>query len=316
MVQRLTTTETALLETIARQPPTSPIAAPWLPRQKIGDAYEIKDYTMLRVEPPSGSALGEHSFGVASAKTETKRPIISYRYTYGVNKTDLAIAKRNNYDIVAQNLAMMRTAMEIKVLKLFFQGSTGNDLPDISGAFDVGEDVDAALDDNYWATATEPVAHAAAGYADLVANRYYPPYTWILSRNLEAGLYALNNAANPRTHLEIIQAGYVKGGVYFYENGTGAAAAGGYLDYPMPAATNDIGVWMMFAPTNGVGEQNFYLAEVSNGIEVRVGDSLDENNNYQYFMEWRGTPVFRNATTGTAGSAEYIVFEPDVDDAT
>jgi hypothetical protein len=43
-----------------------------------------------------------------------------------------------------------------------------------------------------------------------------------------------------------------------------------------------------------------------------VGDTLDENNNYTYNMEWRGTPVFRNATT-SAGSAEYIVFEPDVD---
>jgi hypothetical protein len=313
MVQRLTTAETSLLETIARQPPAAPVAAPWLPRQNVGDAYKIKDYTMLRVEPPVGSPLGEHSFGVASAKTETERPIISYRYTYGINKTDLRIASRNNYDIVAQNLAMMRTAMETKILKLVFQGTTGSELPDISGMLDVGEDVNAGLDDNYWATATEPVAHSIAGFDDLQANNYFPPFTWILSRNLESGLYALNNAANPRTHLEIVQGGYVKGGVYFYANGTGAYGAGGYSDYPLPAASADDGVWIMFAPRNGAGEPNFYLAEVTNGIEVRVGDSLDENNNYQYFMEWRGTPVFRNATTASAGSAEYIVFEPDVD---
>ncbi|GAG02632.1 unnamed protein product, partial [marine sediment metagenome] len=35
-------------------------------------------------------------------------------------------------------------------------------------------------------------------------------------------------------------------------------------------------------------------------------------NHYEVFMEWRGTPVFRGATVDTAGSAEYIVFEPDV----
>jgi hypothetical protein len=69
----------------------------------------------------------------------------------------------------------------------------------------------------------------------------------------------------------------------------------------------------MFAPRNGAGELNFYLAEVSNGIETSVRDFVDENNNYTYDMEWRGTIVFRGATTGSASSAPYIVGEPDVD---
>ena len=69
----------------------------------------------------------------------------------------------------------------------------------------------------------------------------------------------------------------------------------------------------MFAPRNGDGEANFYLAQTTNGIETTVPDRTDENGYYTISMEWRGTPVFRNATTGTAGSAEYIVFEPDVD---
>jgi len=310
---RLTTRERDLLETIARQPASAPLAAPWLPRRAIPDTYVLKDYTMMRVEPPTGTPLGEMSYGVSSAKNETERPIISFRYTYTINKTDLRIAQRNNYDIVGQNIAMLRSAMEHNILKLVFQGTTGEDLPDISGMLDVGEDVDAALDDNYWATATEPVAHAAAGYDDLIANNFYPPYTWILSWNLRSSLMGLNNAANPRTHEEIVKAGYVTGGMHFYQNGTSAYGAGGYTIYPLPAATQDDGNWIMFAPTNGAGEQNFYLAEVTNGIELRVADVLDENNNYVYFMEWRGGPVFRGATTASAGSAPYIVFEPDVD---
>lgn len=310
---RLTTAEKDLLETVARQPAEAPLAAPWLPRRKVEDAYRILDYTMQRVEPPVGSPLGETSSGVASSRSETNRPLISFRMTYSINKTDMRVARRSGYSPVQENLTMMRSAMEHSILKLVFQGTTGDDLPDISGMFDVGEDTDAALDDNYWATATEPVAHAQAGYDDLIANFYYPPFTWILSWNLMSGLQALNNAANPRTHGEIIRAGYVTGGVYAYRNGTSAYGAGGYTIYPLQAAANDDGVWAMFAPKNGAGEDNFYLAEVTNGIEVRVADTTDENNRYVYEMEWRGTPVFRGATTGSAGSAPYIVFEPDVD---
>jgi len=309
----LTSRETALVEAQARRPASSPLDMSWIPTKQIADAYTIKDYVMKRVEPPSGSKLGEHAFGVSSAKSETERPLISLRYQYSVNKTDLRIASRNNYDIIGQNVAMMRSAMEHSILKLFFQGTTGTDLPDISGAFDVGEDVDATLDAVYWATATSPVTHAAAGFGDLQANNYFPPYSMVLSRNLEASMKGLNNAANPRTHEELIRAGYVTGGIYYYQNGTSAYGTGGYTIYPLQAAANDDGVWMMFAPTNGSGEANFYLAQVTNGIETTVPNTLDENNYYTIDMEWRGTPVFRGATTGSAGSAPYIVFEPDVD---
>ena len=126
-------------------------------------------------------------------------------------------------------------------------------------------------------------------------------------------MYGLNNAANPRTHEEIIRAGYVSGGIYYFPNGTSAYGSGGYTLYPLPPATADDGVWLMFAPTNGAGEANFYLAQVTNGIETTVPDTLDENNQYTIGMEWRGTVVFRGATTGSAASAPYIVYEPDVD---
>jgi hypothetical protein len=313
---RLTSNEVSLLETIAQHPPSEPVAIPWMPTQQIQDAYNIKDYQMMRVEPPRGSPLGEHAHGVSSSKEEFTRDIISYRYTYSINKTDLRIASRNSYDIVGQNIAMMRQAMEESILTLIFQGTgalTTTDLPDIYGMFDLGEDVDAGLDGTAWDTATSPLTHCKAGFSDLIANNYFPPYTWILSRNLQVGNLALNNAAEPDSHEDIAKRTYLQGGgVHYYRNGTPAYGAGGYTIYPLQAAAADDGVWCMFSNNNGRGGNNFYLAQVTNGIELRVGDTLDENNNYTYNMEWRGTPVFRNATT-SAGSAEYIVFEPDVD---
>lgn len=317
---RLTSREVALIETQAKRPASAPLDMSWLPTQQIEDAYNIKDYVMQRVEPPRGSPLGEHSHGVSSAKIQTERDIITFRFEYSLNKTDFRIAGRNGYDIIGQNTAMMRSAMEHSILTLVLQGSgalTSTDLPDISGMLDVGEDVNAALDGEAWATATKPIVHAKAGFDDLKENNYFQvegaPFEWILSHNLESGLLDLNNAANPRSHGEIINNTFIKGGTYFYQNGTSAYGTGGYKIYPLPPASNDDGLWIAFSNSNGTGEGNFYLAQVTNGIETTVPNVLDENNRYKVEMEWRGTPVFRNATTGSAGSAEYIVFEPDVD---
>ena len=314
---RLTSREVSLIEAQAIRPPQGNLDMSWIPVKQIEDCYDIKDYTMQRVEPPRMSPLGEHSHGVSSAKIETERPVGTFRFSYTVNKTDLKIAKRNGYDIIGQNIDMMRSAMMHSILALFFQGSgaiTTTDLPDISGAFDVGEDTDAGLTaGNKWDTATSPVDHAAAGFGDMRTNKYYGDITWVLSQNLEPGMLALYNAANPRTHKEIVEVGYVKGPILYYPNGASAYGTGGYTINPLPAATATDGCWAMFCPTNGAGEANYYLAQVTNGIETTVPDKLDENNNLTIDMEWRGTPVFRNATTASAGSAEYIIFEPDVD---
>jgi len=316
MVQILTTREVDLIDNQARKPATQPLDFSWIPFVQVQDAYTYKDYTMQRVEPPRGSPLGEHFHGVSSGKTETERPFITFRYEWSINKTDLRIASQNGYDIIGKNTMMMRSGVEHSIMALILQGTgatTTTDLPDISGMLDVGEDVDAALDDDTWSTATKPVFHASTGFDDLVANNYFGPYGWILSRNLESGLYALNNAANPRTHLEIIRSGYVTGPITFFSNGASAYGSGGYTIHPLPAATADDGVWIMYAPNNGDGERNFFVAQVSKGIETTVPDRLDDNNRYSISMEWRGTPVFRGATTGSAASAPYIVYEPDVD---
>ena len=320
MVQQLMSREVELIDNQARRPAEQPLDFSFIPKVKIPETLVIKDYTMLRVEPPRGSPMGEHAHGVSSGKTETERPIITYRYTYTLNKTEFRMAAKNGYDIIGKNSMMMRSAMEHNIMALILQGTgatTTTDLPDISGMLDVGEDVDAGLTAGHkWATATKPVVHIKAGFDDLQTNLYYGPFSLILSRNLESSMYDLNNAANPRTHEEIIRNGFVKGGIYYFSNGASAYGAGGYTINPLPAATTTDGVWIMFAPKNGDGEDNFYLAEVSNGIETTVPGELDENNNYTISMEWRGGPVFRNATTATAGSAEYIVYEPDVDLAT
>lgn len=317
MVQQLLAREVDLIETQANRPAVSPLDFGFIPTKQLQEAYVVKDYVMHRVEPPRMSPLGDHHHGVSSGKTETERNIGTFKYTYTIGKVDLRIAQRNGYDIIGQNTAMMRSAMEHSIMALILQGSgaiTSTDLPDIPGMLDVGEDVDAALTAGAkWDTATKPIVHAAAGFSDLVQNNYFGDFWWILSRNLEAGAIALNNAANPRTHEEIIKASYARGNWYYMANGASAYATGGYTINPLPAASTTDGVWIMGTNSNGAGDLNYYLGQVSNGIVTTVPDTMDDNDNLTISMEWRGTPVFRGATLASAGSAPYIVFEPDVD---
>lgn len=315
MVVRLTTAETQLIESQPGFYAELPLDMGFLPTVQIPDTLEYTDYIMRRVERPAGSVMGEHSWGVATSKTPYTRPILSYRYTYQLSKTELSMAARAGYDIIGKNVQVMRSQMQRTVAQLFFQGTKAADRVIVLGAFTLGEDTDATLDAIYWDTATKPIVHVAAGFSDLITNLYARPYSMVMSSNLEAGMLALNNAANPRSHEEIALNSYLKGGqVYYMPNGDDAVGAGGPTIYPLQAAGSDEGVWMMFAPRNSIGELNFWLAQVTNGIEVSVPSALDENKMFTVDVEWRGTPVFRGADS--AGEALYIVYEPDVDLAT
>jgi hypothetical protein len=253
-----------------------------------------------------GTKLGEASFGVAVGKTEHERDLMSYRYTYSFNKTDMRIAQRNGYELIRQALRVGYKQMSMMIARLLFQGSTGNmERVDIKGMLDVGEDVDAGLTaGNKWNTVTEPRAHCLAGHDDLVANSYYGPYIWILSANLRAGLLA-PEAAGEKNHIDTCMPYLGPGGKIIYAtNGTSTFNT----IYPLPAASTTDGVWIMAE----VGVDNFFMAQVTNGIETTPLEFDSDTNSYKTHLEWRGVPVFRNSD-GSASSATYIVYEPDVD---
>lgn len=274
----------------------------------------LKDYELTRPDMPLGTKYGEASMGVSVGRVETERPIMSYRSHVNFSRTEMAIAQRNGYAMVTEAIQEVIAQTELMVAQLFFQGSTPDrDRVNISGAFDVGEDTDATLDGETWNTATKPVVHIGAGFSDMIANYYAPPFTLVLSWNLAYGMGALNNAANPRTHEEIIRAAYGIERIVYGHNpaasATHAYGSGGMRIYPLPPPAADDGVWALFK----VSPENFYIAQVTNGIEVSEMQFDPATNMYTTYVEWRGTPVFRGATTGTAGTAEYIIFEPDVD---
>lgn len=304
---RLITHETQLLMQDPRLWANLPVNLDWLPYKQIPDAYTLKDYELRPIEPPAGSRIGEHAWGVQTAKAETERDIISFRYQFGFNKTDMRIAARNNYALLRENLRVGTVTMNKWIASLLFQGSHARDRVNISGMLDVGEDIAGAA--GAWDTVTVPLQHVAEGFGDLLANHYAPPYLMILSWNLAPGFAALNNAAGNASERELAERLYQTTVATFAHNGTSAATATvGWQIYPLPPATGDDGVFLMFQNS----PENFYMGQVSNGIEISPLIFNPRQNMYEVFMEWRGTPVFRGATVDTAGSAEYIVFEPDV----
>ena len=243
---RLTSNETALILNQSRAGAQLPIDMSWIPTKQIPDALSMKDYELTRPDMPIGTKYGEASMGVSVGRVETERNIMSYRSHVMFSKTDMAIAQRNGYAMVSEAIAEVIKQTGLMVAQLFFQGSTPDrDRVNISGAFDVGEDVDATLDGETWNTATKPVAHIGAGFSDLIANYYAPPYTLVASWNLAYGMGALNNAANPRTHEEIVRAAYGIERIVYGHNpaasATHAYGSGGMRIYPLPPPAADDG---------------------------------------------------------------------------
>ena len=318
---RYTSTDSTLFLNKSRVFANLPADLTWVPVKQLPDAKVIKDYELTKVGIPIGSVIGEAALGVMTSRLETERNVLSLRYEFTFNKTELAIAQRNGYSLVNDALNVGAIQMNKKIAQLLFQGTyIPNDRVNISGMLDVGTDVTTSgwdLSVQYWSTATKPVFHCAAGFRDLITAHYAPPYHWILSYSLLPGLAALNNAANPKSHREICRDGYQIEGFHFYHadtvSNTGEKpGTGGPEIYPLPLTGGQDGVWLMCQ----VSPENFFMGQMTNGIEISELTFDRKTNSYSVFMEWRGAPVFRGATVDTAGTAEYILWEDRVDLAT
>jgi len=296
-VYRLSSEQVKAILTDPRMYAELPVDLSWVPVQQIPDAMTHVDYELKRFEGPAGSVLGEYAVGVATTMEETTRNILSLRYRLDFNKHELAMSTRASIDVVANSVRVAMRQMNLTIAQLVFQGSAARHRVAINGMFDLGEDVDAGLDDDYWDTAGEPIEHVKEGVKDLIANNYAPPYTIIMSYDLLPGFKSKHNAAVDTSAEEMVRnAGFIDRAVY--------AAGGtdtGNVIYPLPAAANDDGVWIMTKPS----ADNYFIGQVTNGIEASPMEFHRENNSYSIYLEWRGTFVVRDGAS--------IVYEPDVD---
>ena len=203
---RLTTAETDLILNDSRLYADLPVDLSWLPVQQIQDAYKVKDYQLRPIEPPAGSKLGEHAWGVSTARTETERNLISLRYEFSFHKTDLNIARKNGYQMVRDNLVVGTHTMNKWIAKILFMGTEGRDRVNVSGMFDVGEDIAGSA--YTWDTAGQPSLWVHEAVTDLLDNHYAPPYKMALSWSLKPGFGAIHNAASGVSHEQLAATNY------------------------------------------------------------------------------------------------------------
>ena len=298
---RLTTADTNLILADPRIYANLPVDLGFCPTQQIPDAFDILDYELNKIEAPSGSQYGQFAVGVQTSKKETTRPIMSFRYKFEFNKSELAIARRNQYEMIVANLNVGMQHMNTQIGQLLFQGNVAQET--VLGMIDVGEDMNhtvAIAQD--WDDAGGPVVYAFAAMEELLGNGYAPPYHWILSYNLMPGMSALHNGAADLSSEGIIKKNFGVTGVTYADLGTDVPLT----SYPLPASGDD-GYFIACKPD----PQNFYMAQVTNGVEITLPEGIDrDTNTYTAYMEWRGAPVFRGAASGTG---LYITYENSVD---
>jgi len=112
---KLTTSETQLILNQSKKLAALPLDMSWIPTKQIPDALVIKDYEITRPDRPMGSKYGESAEGVRVSRLETETAIISYRYKTEFSKTELAIAARNGYQMVAESNAALIDQMQLQI---------------------------------------------------------------------------------------------------------------------------------------------------------------------------------------------------------
>jgi hypothetical protein len=274
----------------------------FVPRKMVPNAKTITDYEIKRVEPIEGTALGSSVTWVSPTMEATTRAIIHHRAGVSVNAEELEMAGQAGFDLLGTSLKPVIANILMQQAQIVFQGTTASrDKVSVNGMIDDGEDTNSGLDDDAWDTAASPFTHLKEGVKDLIANNYAPPYVWIMSYNLLPGYHSLHNAAGGLTEAMLAKGtgldypAYIEK-VVFANNGTDASN----VIYPLPAAANDDGVWIMCKAS----VENFYLGIIK-PLGTLPWEYNRNNNSYDTIMETRYTFVIRDGTA--------IVYEPDVD---
>lgn len=281
-----------------------PAPIDWVPSKRIPNADVVTDYELRRTDPIEGHRHGAGVTYVQAGIEPTSRAAVYHRVGVSINADLLDMANQAGYQLFTNSMIPVLKQFQMQKAQIVCQGTTAaRDNVTVNGLIDLGEDTDSALDDDVWDTAGNPMTHVKEGVKDLIANGYEPPYTWIMSYNLFTGFYSLHNAAGGLTEANLAfgtgipePAQRFIDRAVFFSNGTDASK----VIYPLPAAANDDGVWIMCKP----GVENFYIGEM---VPLRTLSWVynRDNNSYDSILENKWTLVVRDGNAA--------VYEPDVD---
>jgi hypothetical protein len=268
----------------------------FVPIRTIPNAYKSRWNILERFEVPRGSIDGRDFVEVQTARKVANADLISYRYKFNIPFVDVDSARRVGQPIWSDNIAVAAKQMDFAIAHLVCEGTFSWDPVAINGMRDGFTDTNAGLDGSAWDTVTKPEVHAAAGFSDLVTAGYNPPFTWLLSVNLQAGLAKKYGAGDP-AQLGLLKDQYGLDNIVFLPIGTSTRSR----IYPIAPADNDDGVWFMYKQDPSV----FRLAQTG-PPQIKINPEMNmDTMSFEGWMHWRGTVEIVQATGG--------FYEPDVD---
>jgi hypothetical protein len=268
----------------------------WAPIRTCPVASTNEWYVLTRFEVPRGSEDGRDFVEVATTRTSATANQMSYTYKFVLPYNDVEMARNTGVPIWAENLKVAAKQMDFNISHLIIEGSHSWDPVSINGLRAGGTDTNAGLDGSAWDTVTKPEIHAAAGFGDLNTAGYRPPYTWVLSVNLEPGIRKKYGAGDPN-QMGLIADQYGIDRFVFLPIGTSTRSR----VYPFAPADNDDGVWIMYKQDPSV----WRLAQTGPPTTYINPELNQDLYGYEGFMRWRGTVEIVQSTG--------IYYEPDVD---
>jgi len=265
-----------------------------LPIKRIKDCYVHKWYKSTEVDGPESSKDGRAGYDVRVARTEGEANVESLVYTFEIPRVEVTMAQNAGVPIWSENVGNSIRKMNDTICNHITTGTNDWDKVAITGMYTGGTVVSTALDAVKWETATSVLLHAKAGFADLFAAGYKPPYTWALSTSLRPGMNVKYGAGDPAQIDMLEPYGISQSDLIFLAGSGSSATATTRMNlYPMGTPVGDEGTWLMYKKD----PNNAYLAEVM-PITTTINPELDMRRQcYHGRVEWRGTVAIVQATS-------------------
>lgn len=265
-----------------------------VPIRTIPNAYKSRWYVLTRFEVPRGSHDGRDFVEVQTARTEGGADLISYRYKFNIPFVDVDSARRQGIPIWTDNIGVAMKMVDFNIAHLIFLGTHSWDPVAINGLKGGATDVAATLEAVKWNTVTKPEEHAAAGFGALVTAGYNPPFTWVMSASMQAGLAKKYGAGDPAQR-GLLEDQYGINQIAFLPDGTSTRSR----IYPLDSGVD--GMWFMYKKDAA----GFRLAQTG-PPQLKINPEMNmDTMSFEGWIHWRGTMEIVQATS--------CYFEPDVD---
>lgn len=265
-----------------------------LPIKPIDDCYTHKWYVSTEVDGPESSKDSRGVYDVRTARTENSANVQSLIYTFEIPRNEVVMAQNAGVPIWSENVGNALRKENDAICNMITTGTNAWDKVAITGMYTGGTVVSTALDAVKWETATSVLLHAKAGFADLHAAGYKPPYNWTLSTSLRPGMNVKYGAGDPAQIDMLEPYGVSKSDLLFLAGSGASSTATTRMNlFPMGTPVGDEGTWLFYKKD----PNNAYLAEVM-PITTTIKPELDFRRQvYHGRIEWRGTVAIVQPTS-------------------